>query len=576
MSAQVKKNSTNEKAANLWYQMAVWTAIVAGLFSLIVLGFLIQNYFMTTVYDAARTEKLEAMKAAIRSNPDEQLISSIRQLDLQLRRSRIRRLDFSRKGGYLFFGGVVVSLLALRWATAIRKKLPAPQLSGDSRDRQAREATYARWAVTVSLVVLTSGAVFLALGRKIDFTKVGAQDAPYVSMEEISKNWPSFRGPFGLGVSAYTNIPANWNGKTGKGILWKSKVPLPGHNSPLVWGDRVFVAGADPNRRQVYCYDASSGELLWQGTVITASQTGTEPLKLSKEPGYAAPTMATNGRQACAIFPNGDVGCFNFAGKRLWGRNLGLPDSAYGYASSLAVYRNKFLVLYDQGMVEDEKSKLIALNAFSGRSVWEAKRPVGSSWTSPIVVKVGHNYQVITCGDPWVIAYDPNDGAEIWRVKCLSGDLAPSPIYAGGLVFAIEPYNKLVAIRPDGRGDVTKTHIAWSIEDGTPDICSPVSNGELIFLLTSDGLLMCYQVTDGTKLWEKDLREDFRASPSLVGNHLYLLNMKGVMRIIEAGPEYKELARCELGEDCYASPAFADGRIYIRGTENLFCIENRN
>ncbi|MHC4560481.1 MAG: outer membrane protein assembly factor BamB family protein [Planctomycetota bacterium] len=107
-----------------------------------------------------------------------------------------------------------------------------------------------------------------------------------------------------------------------------------------------------------------------------------------------------------------------------------------------------------------------------------------------------------------------------------------------------------------------------------PDICSPVSNGELIFLLSTDGLLSCYKTADGTMLWEQDIREDFQASPSLVGDNMYLLSWKGVMFVIEAGAEYKELSKCELGEDSCGSPAFADGRIYIRGVENLYCIGN--
>jgi outer membrane protein assembly factor BamB len=251
---------------------------------------------------------------------------------------------------------------------------------------------------------------------------------------------------------------------------------------------------------------------------------------------------------------------------------LGTPDSAYGYASSLEIYRNLLLIQYDQGSAEDNKSKLMALNTFSGVTIWETRRPVPNSWVSPIVIRIGDRDQVITCGDPWVIAYNPDNGAELWWAKCIGGEVAPSPIYAGGLILAIEPYTKLVAIRPDGQGDVTKTHIAWSIKDNTPDICCPVSNGQLVFLLSSEGMLFCYKVTDGTKLWEKDIRENFRASPSLVSGRLYLLSEQGIMFIMEVGTECKELARCELGEDCFASPAFADGRIYIRGLKNLYCI----
>jgi len=129
----------------------------------------------------------------------------------------------------------------------------------------------------------------------------------------------------------------------------------------------------------------------------------------------------------------------------------------------------------------------------------------------------------------------------------------------------------------DGRGDMTKTHIAWKSERGGPNICSPVSNGKVVFMLFSEGLISCYNVTDGTRLWEKDLRENLQASPSIVGDKLYLLDEEGVMYIIEIGPEYKELAKCELapeglGEKCNASPAFVDGRIYIRGLENLYYI----
>jgi outer membrane protein assembly factor BamB len=234
------------------------------------------------------------------------------------------------------------------------------------------------------------------------------------------------------------------------------------------------------------------------------------------------------------------------------------------------------LIQYDQGGVEDEISELIALDGYSGRVVWQIKRPVGNSWSSPVVVNIGEQYQLLTCADPWVISYNPSDGTELWRVNCLSGDIASSPIYANGFVFVIEPYSKLVAIKADGKGDVTETHIAWVSEEGGSDICSPISNGESIFMLATEGLLECYTVSDGKRLWEKDLEEYFMASPCLVGNKLYLLSDKGIMFIAEVGAEYKELSKCELGEKCYASPAFADGRIYIRGVENLYCIGSSN
>jgi len=574
MNEQIEKTSENMEVISPWRKTAVATAVIGAIFSAIITTLLIANYFQSYVTNAKREKQLEALKVEIRSQPDnEQLMSQIRQLDLQIRRCRIRGLDFSRKGGYLLLAAVMVLLIGVRWAGSLKKKIPSPQPLGDRLDEQMRKAMMARWAITAGLVVLGMGALFLILNPSIDFRRTAQADVSYPSEEEISKNWPCFRGPGGLGVSPYTNIPTNWNGKTGEGVLWKSKVPLAGFNSPIVWGDRVFLSGADANEREVYCFDAFSGNLLWERPVTVSQTAVRQPVKITEGgAGFAAPTMVTDGQRVCAIFANGEVGCFDPQGKNIWTRNLGLPDSAYGYSSSLDLYRNLLLIQYDQGAAEDQKSKLMALNVLSGVTIWEAQRPVPNSWASPIVTRIGNQYQIITCGDPWVIAYAPVNGAELWRAKCLGGEIAPSPIYANGLVFAIEPYTKLVAIKPDGRGDVTKTHIAWTVEDGTPDICCPVSSGELLFLLTSEGKLTCYKVKDGTKVWDKDLKENFQASPSLVGNRLYLLSEKGIMFIVEAGMEYKQLAKCELGEDCYASPAFADSRIYIRGQENLYCI----
>ncbi|TFG48106.1 MAG: serine/threonine protein kinase, partial [Candidatus Brocadiia bacterium] len=363
-----------------------------------------------------------------------------------------------------------------------------------------------------------------------------------------------------------------WDGQSGKGIIWKTPVPLAGHNSPIVWEDRVFLSGSDGKKQEIYCFDAESGKILWQGNVPHVAVGSSAALKLDEETGYAASTMATDGRKVYAIFATGDVAAFDFKGNKAWTISLGIPDSTYGYASSLDMFRNLLLIQYDQGSAEAGKSKLIALDTSSGRTVWEAKRPVPGSWTSPITAKTPQGFQLITCADPWVIAYDPNNGREIWRADCLGSDSAPSPIYAGGFVFAVESSTELLAIKPDGTGDVTKTHIAWKAEDGIPDITSPVSNGQLIWLLESGGVLTAYQVSDGTKLWEKDFEMSFQASPGLAGESLYLLSDKGVMIIVEAGREFREIARAEMGEKCYATPAFADGRIYIRSIKNLYSI----
>ena len=569
----LQQNYTN----NPWYQCAVRTAVVCGIFSLIVLVLFVVNYIQWRVIDASwEVQSLELKKQFGQNPDDQQLLSKIRQLDLQFRQHRIRRLDFSRKGGYLLLGSVVIMLIAIKSADTFKKKLPSPQASSGKDSELLRQEKFARWAVVSGLVIIGLSALFLEMSLDVDFGETeGAISTSYPSFEEFSRNWPSFCGPQGLGIADFNDIPDKWNGKSGEGIIWKTKVPLHGNNSPIAWEDRIFLSGGDPNGLKVFCYDAVSGSLLWTGDVPSPHlKNQEEPFEAYEGTGFASSTLVTDGRRVYAIFVTGDIGSFDFNGKNIWTKSLGIPDSAYGYAASLAMYRNLVLIQLDQGGPEDGISKMIALDGLTGQTVWETKRPVPNSWASPIVTKIGEQFRLITCADPWVIAYDPADGTELWRVNCLYGDVAPSPIYANGLVFAIEPDQKLVAIRADGQGDITKTHIAWVNDEWGPSICSPVSNGEFIFMLESAGLLGCYKNSDGTKLYEQDLRESFMASPSLVGDKLYLLTDEGVMFIIQAGPEYKELTKCELGEKCHASPAFADGRIYIRGLDNLYCIEN--
>jgi outer membrane protein assembly factor BamB len=513
------------------------------------------------------------MKLQFQKEPaNQQLQSQIRQLDLKIRRDRVWRLDFAGKAAVVLLGSVIVLLVSGGVAGWLNRQPPRPRRQLDVGETQLKEARLARLAVAGGLGVLVVGGLLVAMSRWVQFAQPEDSGPPYASLQEKQQQWPRFRGPGGAGVSAYTNVSAQWNGQTGDGIVWKSKVPMPGRNSPVAWKGRIFLSGADPNTRHVYCFDAVDGRLLWTADVPTVPLPKGTELNLMEDTTYAPSTVATDGRRVYAIFPTGDVAGFDFTGRRLWHKSLGLPDNSYGYACSLETYEKLVLIQYDQGDGSEGKSRFIALDGTSGRVAWEAKRDTWSSWTSPIVVDVAGQPQLITVAKPFVISYNPAEGAELWRAECVSGDVAPSPIYAGGLVLAIEPYSQLAGIRPTGRGDVTKTHVAWRMNESMPDICSPVSDGTYVYLMDSAGLLICATVETGEKVYEADLKEQFLASPSIVGDKLYLLGMKGVMHIARTGPQYEEVGRCELGEECYASPAFANGRIYIRGDKNLYCI----
>lgn len=575
------------EVARAHYRASVRVAVVVGVLSLIILALLLSNHLLFRMSDPLDSKKLMELKDSLRRQPeDDSLKEQIRELDLELRKEYFRRREFSRIGAYLLLGSASVFLIGSGIAASYRKRLPMPQRASEEQD--GRAAALARQAVAVfgafafgfalALVILDNGLQYQVFPDAGDQTASVEQapaeepEMPYPSAEEIKRNWPRFRGPGGLGVSNYSNAPVSWDGEAGQGILWKTRIPLPGKNSPVVWGDRVFLTGATEKERAVYCFDANSGEMLWSRPVENVPFSEPEPPEVSEDTGFAAPTLATDGQRVYAIFANGDLICFDFDGNQIWARSLGPFKNVYGYASSLNMYQNLLIVLLDQGGAEDGISEIIGIEGTSGKTIWETDRPVPNSWATPIIIDTGEREEIITCGNPWVIAYEPVSGKELWRAKCLGGDIAPSPVYGNGLVFVTNTYEILAAIRPGGQGDVTETHIVWTAEDGLPDICSPFTNGELVFLLETYGFLTCYDAEDGAKVWEQDLDETFTASPSLAGNNLYFLTDDGIMIIVEAGREFKEVGRSKLGENSEACPAFLDGRIYIRGEENLYCI----
>ncbi|MBN2313538.1 MAG: PQQ-binding-like beta-propeller repeat protein, partial [Sedimentisphaerales bacterium] len=428
----METQNNNAQVNSPWYRCSVATAIISAVFSLNVLFFLALNYGKSRVVDTEDEAKLLSLRSQVYEQPEnEELLSQVRTLDLEIRQRRFRAVDRSRKGGYLLLSGVVVLLTSIGIAGVLKKKEPMPRLCTPGPDQQVCEAKFARWAVTAGMVVLGSGALLLALKPSIDFAGTGEEGTSVASSQDPSKNWPSFRGPEGLGVSTYMNIPTHWDGKTGEGILWKTKIPLPGHNSPIVWGNRIFLTGGDPNELAVSCFDADSGQLLWKGDVTPAPlKEGEEPLEPMEDTGWAAPTAVTDGKHVYAIFVTGDIAAFDFDGKKVWQKNLGMPENAYGHATSLAIYRNLVLIQYDQGVADDGLSKMIALDGLTGEVAWQTKRPVDNSWSSPVVVRIGEEYQVLTCSVPYVIAYEPSKGTELWRADCMGGEVAPSPIYA--------------------------------------------------------------------------------------------------------------------------------------------------
>jgi outer membrane protein assembly factor BamB len=394
---------------------------------------------------------------------------------------------------------------------------------------------------------------------------------------DVKQTWPRFRGPGGLGVSTHANLPTTWNGETGEGIRWKTYVPLPGNSSPVVWGNRIFLTGATEQERVVFCVDADSGEIRWQTAVPSELDPATEPPEVGETTGFAACTPVTDGRHVYAMFANGDLAGVDYEGNVVWSRSLGVPDNIYGHASSLTMHEHLLIVLFDQGSKDDGKSRLLGIDGATGETVWETVREVPNSWTTPIVIEHQGQPQIITAADPWVIAYAPADGKELWRVECLQADVGPSPVYADGVVYSANEFPGVAALRVPAAAGGTEAEIIWEADIGAPDCASPLVTGEFVLLLASYGTLTCYDAESGVDpLWEEDFDDSsFTSSPTLAGTRVYLFGEEGLCYVVEPTAEAcKRIAQSDLGEGCVTSPALQDGRIYVRGAEHLFCIES--
>jgi outer membrane protein assembly factor BamB len=359
-------------------------------------------------------------------------------------------------------------------------------------------------------------------------------------------------------------------------VVWRTPAPAPGFNSPLVWKERLLFTGGDHETREVLCLNATTGELDWRQPVkVSAPTTADGAPEIPEMTGHAASTAATDGERIYAIFATGELVAFTLEGQAVWSKHLGVFDNPYGHAASLACWQDQVIVQLDQGDEDSRKSKIIAFDGRTGEMTWQKARLVGASWVTPIVIDVAAKPQVITLGLPWVISYSASDGAELWRAKSLEGEITPSPVFANGLLFLVDPgMYQLLAFRPDGSGDVTKTHEVWRVDGDMPDITSPVSNGEQVFTLTSDGTLSCFDTSTGAEVWKESLEADgeFQASPSLAADVLLLVSTAGDLIAVEVGSEFRELWRMQLDDEFYASPAFANGNMYLRGNTNVWCL----
>ena len=597
----------------IWLRVARGVAWVAGIFAVLACTLLVASYVQTHRLDPLNAKALQELSARLAAHPeDAALRDQVRDLDQLARRAFFSNQVFMNLGGRILLVAVCIFLVAAGFASAAGQPAPDPRHVVPPAD-----PAQARRFVGVFALLLALGAVLLAFGSRsllgnlglaeragrpeaAPFARAptgvhgaevdrpsepeapepqptggvhpampspaalhptaGAADTP--SDAELATNWPCFRGFGGNGIAGTAAAPTNWDGNTGTGIVWKIAMPRAGFSSPVVWRDRVYLSGADATTRELFCFRAGTGELLWRREAAGIAGSPATPPKVSDDTGYAAPTPATDGRRVFALFATGDLLCVDPDGRPLWSRNLGVPENRYGHASSLMIWRDVLLAQYDQG----NGAKLLALDTRTGKTRWEQPRDVNPSWASPVVVNTGSRVEAILTADPWVISYDPQSGTEWWRVKCMGGEVGCSPAYVAGMVFVANAYVRLAAI------DIERQAVAWESAVDLPDVASPLATHRHLFLGTSSGIVTCYDSRLGTQLWQQEFDNGFYASPVLVGDTVYWMDQSGVMHIFRAAAAYEELGRPALGEKSVCTPAFVGRRIYIRGEKNLFCI----
>lgn len=387
------------------------------------------------------------------------------------------------------------------------------------------------------------------------------------TLNELKNDWPAFRGFRSNGHASGATPPTTWSVKTGKNILWKTAISKHGMSSPVVWKDRVYLTGADDQSRDVLCYDASDGDLLWTHSVSDLPGAPAEGIlpRVLDETGYAAPTMATNGKEIAAIFATGELVCLTMEGKRIWAKQLEVPKNHYGHASSLICTDRLLFVQYDQ----QKGSKLFAFNMATGEPVWETARDE-MAWSSPILIENKGRSELVLTDSKYVASYDPKTGKRLWRVECFSGEVASSAAFAGGLLFVANEGAAASAL--DASAHTESPKIVWQWDGDLPDAASPVANEDYLVVPTAFGVLTCLDAETGKAHWEHVFDLGFNSSPVLVDDRVYISDLSGGTHVFKLGEKFESIGSGDVQEPVYATPAFVGERIFIRGLFHLVCV----
>lgn len=391
-------------------------------------------------------------------------------------------------------------------------------------------------------------------------------------------HWPMWRGSGAAGVAQQTELPTRWTAD--EGLRFKTSLPGTGNSSPVVWDDRIWLTAAVDTaggaELTVLSIDRGDGHVDWQAAVGTAE--GATHVKN----GYASASVATDGTRLVASFGSAGLFAFDLQGQPLWRTMLGPLEHIWGSASSPLIHGDLVIQLADS----QHDSYLAAYNKHTGDLVWRTPRESTGCWTTPILVEAPPEsdapgrLELVVNGTGtsdgshgWVIAYDPADGRELWRVRGTTDIVSPTAVAAAGLVFSTSGRNgPTLAIRPGGSGDVTDTHVVWRANRGAAYVPSPVAYRNRLYAVNDGGVLTCYNVGNGEQIWRSRLKGNFTASLVAGDSKVYAANERGTIFVVAADDEFRLLAENELGERILATPALVGGELLVRTDRHLYAI----
>ena len=425
-----------------------------------------------------------------------------------------------------------------------------------------------------------------------------------VTCARTQEHWPQFRGTGAMGIADNPALPEHWSET--ENVAWKSAVPGMGWSSPIVWGDRIFLTTAisegevekvkeglyfggerpkseDTHQWRVLCYDLNTGKELWNRLVHQGVPAQARHLKNS----YASETPVTDGERVYAYIGNVGLFTFDMDGKELWKREWQPVETRHGWgtAASPILHKGRLYIVNDN----EEQSFITALDKTTGQEIWKMDRDEGSNWSPPFVWENGLRTEIITSGTGKVRSYDL-DGNILWTLGGLSSITVPSPFASGDLLYICSGYvgdkrRPLLAIRPGGSGDISlaegetsNTSIAWCQPTASPYMPTPLLYQDRLYVLLDRGLFNCYDAQSGDPIYERERlgkSAGFNASPLAYNGKIFCFGERGETVVLQAGDEFKELHRNELGELIMATPAIARDALLIRTVGHLFCIRKR-